>query len=127
MCYCLGCFMHETVRRPVDRWNESAILEGHRPGAFALPQSIHVIPSSLRELLSRWLESANGVGLHHHVLLGQARVWKRACPGGIVLILGVAAVWLAIAGVIVVAVPVPEQSTMPSPAYSIGELAHLRA
>src|SRR4051794_24483130 len=56
----------------------------------------------------------------------------RACgsaPGqvvGIVLILGVAAVWLAIAGIIVVAVPVPEQSTMPSPAYSVGELAHLR-
>ena len=61
------------------------------------------------------------------VLLGLARVWKRAWPGSVVLILGVAAFWLAIVGVILVAVPVPEQANMLSPAYSVGELAHLRA
>lgn len=64
---------------------------------------------------------------YRHVLLGLARVWRRFWPGSVVLILSVAAVWMAIVGVIVVALPVPGQATMPSPAYAVGELAHLRA
>jgi hypothetical protein len=66
-------------------------------------------------------------GLHSRVLPGLARVWESVGPGSIVLVFGVAAVWLAIFVAIVLAVPAPGQAAMPSSFYAVGQLAHLHA
>jgi hypothetical protein len=64
-------------------------------------------------------------GLHSRALLGLAHACKWVGPGGIVLVSGVAAVWLVIVGVIVLAVPAPGHAALPSSSYADGQLAHL--
>jgi len=64
-------------------------------------------------------------GMHSRALLGLARAWEWLGPGSVVLVVGVAAVWLVIVGVIVLVVPTPGQATLPSSSYAVGQLAQL--
>jgi hypothetical protein len=65
-------------------------------------------------------------GLHSRPVLWLAHAWQWVGAGGVALMLSVGVVWLAIFGAIVLVVPTPEQSVMPSPAsYTVGRVAHI--